>query len=130
MIVDTTVQPKVVAHPADAKLMHRAREKLVALAKQQGVVLRQSYRRVGKYALIAYQRYVQAKQFKRARRELRRLRTMLGRVMRDVARKTRGEAALRDIFVKPLWLAERVRDQRQRRYRSNPQHSLPGARKT
>jgi transposase, IS5 family len=113
VIVDTTVQPKAVAHPTDAKLMHRAREKLVALAKKQGVALRQSYQRVGKYALIAYQRYAHAKQFKRARRELRRLRTMLGRVMRDVARKIRGNAALRDIFLKPLWLAERVRDQRQ-----------------
>ena len=113
VIVDTTVQPKAVAHPTDAKLMHRAREKLVALAKKQGVVLRQSYQRVGKYALIAYQRYTHAKQFKRARRELRRLRTMLGRVMRDVVRKIKGKAALRDIFVKPLWLAERVRDQRQ-----------------
>ena len=113
VIVDATVQPKAVAHPTDAKLMHRAREKLVGLAKKQGVALRQSYQRVGKYALIAYQRYAHAKQFKRARRELRRLRTMLGRVMRDVARKIRGKAALRDIFVKPLWLAERVRDQRQ-----------------
>jgi IS5 family transposase len=113
VIVDTTVQPKAVAHPTDARLMHRAREKLVTLAKKQGVSLRQSYQRVGKYALIAYQRYAHAKQFKRARRELRRLRTMLGRVMRDVARKIKGKAGLRDIFLRPLWLAERVRDQRQ-----------------
>src|SRR5574337_593745 len=113
VIVDTTVQPKAVAHPTDAKLVHRAREKLAGLARKHGVALRQTYRRVGKYALIAYQRYAHAKQFKRAKRELRRLRTILGRVMRDVARKIRGKATLRDIFVKPLWLAERVRDQRQ-----------------
>jgi len=113
VIVDTTVQPKAVAFPTDAKLMHRAREKLAALAKKHGVALRQSYQRVGKYALIAYQRYAHAKQFKRARRELRRLRTILGRVMRDVARKISGKASLRDVFVKPLWLAERVHDQRQ-----------------
>ncbi len=113
VIVDTTVQPKAVAHPTDAKLMHRAREKLVALARKQGVSLRQSDQRVGKYALIAHQRYAHAKQFKRARRELRRLRTMLGRVMRDIARKIQGKAGLREIFLKPLWLAERVRDQRQ-----------------
>jgi IS5 family transposase len=47
VIVDTTVQPKAVAHPTDAKLMHRAREKLAALAKKHGVALRQSYQRVG-----------------------------------------------------------------------------------
>ncbi len=112
-IVDTTVQPKAVAHPTDARLMHRAREKLVRLAKKHGVVLRQSYERVGKYALIAYQRYAHAKQFKRARRQLRKLRTILGRVERDIARRVRANAVLRDIFRKPLWLAERVREQRQ-----------------
>lgn len=53
MIVDTTVQPKAVAHPTDAKLMHRARERLVKLAKKTGVSLRQSYERAGKRALIA-----------------------------------------------------------------------------
>ncbi len=113
VIVDTTVQPKAVAHPTDARLMHRAREKLVRLAKKHGVVLRQSYERVGKFALIAYQRYAHAKQFKRARRQLRKLRTILGRVERDIARRVRANAVLRDIFRKPLWLAERVREQRQ-----------------
>ena len=32
-IVDATAQPKAVALPADAKLMRRARERLVRLAK-------------------------------------------------------------------------------------------------
>ena len=70
VIVDTTVQPKAVAFPTDAKLMHRARERLVKLAKKAGVELRQSYQRVGKHALIAHQRYAHAKQFKRANRAL------------------------------------------------------------
>ena len=56
IIVDTTVQPKAVAFPTDAKLMHRARERLIRLAKKTGVSLRQSYQRVGKRALIAHQR--------------------------------------------------------------------------
>ena len=112
IIVDTTVQEKAVAFPTDAKLMHRAREKLVALAKKHGVDLRQSYARVGKYALIAYQRYKHAKQHRRAGRALRRISTFLGRVMRDVARKIKGNDALVDLFRKPLYLAERVRDQR------------------
>ena len=43
-----------------------AREKLVALAKKMGLDLRQSYTRVGKFALIKHQRYAHAKQFKRA----------------------------------------------------------------
>ena len=82
VIVDTTVQPKAVAFPTDAKLMHRARERLARLAGKHGVRLRQSYARVGKHALIAHQRYAHAKQFKRANKALRRLRTYLGRVFR------------------------------------------------
>src|SRR5260370_28798415 len=52
VIVDTTVQPKNVMFPTDAKLLNRAREKLVRLAQLNGVDLRQSYARVGKFALI------------------------------------------------------------------------------
>ena len=94
VIVDTTVQPKAVAFPTDAKLMHRARERLARLAKKHGVPLRQSYARVGKRALIAYQRYAHAKQFKRANRALRSVRTYLGRVLRDIMRKTRATPSL------------------------------------
>jgi transposase, IS5 family len=112
-IVDTTVQPKAVAHPTDAKLMHRARERLARLAQKHGVVLRQSYQRVGKRALIAYQRYAHAKQFKRAGKALRTLRTYLGRTIRDIGRKIRGDEAKEAIFRLPLWLAERVSEQRQ-----------------
>ena len=111
VIVDTTVQPKAVAFPTDAKLMHRARERLVRLAKKHGVRLRQSYARVGKRALIAYQRYAHAKQFKRATRALRSVRTYLGRVLRDAMRKTRNDDVLRKIFAEPLSLAFRVRHQ-------------------
>jgi len=113
VIVDTTVQPKAVAFPTDAKLMHRARERLVRLAKKHGVTLRQSYARVGKHALIAYQRYAHAKQFKRANRALRSVRTYLGRVLRDIGRKIRDDANLRQTFAEPLSLAFRVRHQRQ-----------------
>src|SRR5215212_5475727 len=87
VIVDTTVQEKAVTFPTDARLMHRARERLVRLAKKKGVRLRQSYARVGKIALIQHQRYAHATQFKRATKALRRLRTMLGRVIRDISRK-------------------------------------------
>jgi IS5 family transposase len=112
IIVDTTVQPKAVMFPTDAKLMNRAREKLVRLAKHKGVVLRQSYSRVGKYALIAHQRYAHAKQFKRANRALRTIRTYLGRVMRDIARRIDGNEGLRATFAQLMSLSASVRDQR------------------
>ena len=113
VIVDTTVQPKAVAFPTDAKLMHRARERLVKLARKTGVDLRQSYARVGKHALIAHQRYAHAKQFKRANRSLKTIRTYLGRITRDIVRKIKGDAALESVFAHPLMLARRVREQRQ-----------------
>lgn len=127
VIVDTTVQPKAVAFPTDAKLMHRARELLVRLAKRHGVRLRQSYARMGKRALIAYQRYAHAKQFKRANRALRSVRTYLGRVLRDITRKTRDDANLRSVFAQPLSLAFRVRHQNrnQRGRKSLPSGFVP-----
>jgi transposase, IS5 family len=114
--VDTTVQPKAIAHPTDARLMHRAIVKLTALAKRSGVPLRQSYARVAKRAAIMVGRYIHAHQFKRMRRELKFLRTRLGRVIRDVNRKIDGNAELKARFGPLLDLAIKVRhqDHRQR----------------
>jgi IS5 family transposase len=114
VIVDTTVQEKAITFPTDAKLMHRARERLVRLAHKTGIALRQSYARVGKRALIKHQRYAHAKQFRRANKALKRLRTMLGRVIRDLTRKIAARPELAAVFALPLALARRVRDQRQR----------------
>ncbi len=114
--VDTTVQPKAIAHPTDARLMHRALEKLVALAQREDVPLRQSYRRVAKRAAIMVGRYIHAHQFNRARRQLKFLRTRLGRVIRDIRRKIDGNPVLEDRFAHLLDLAVKVRhqDHRQR----------------
>jgi hypothetical protein len=107
------VQPKNVTFPTDAKLLNRAREKLVRLARLTGIGLRQSYARVGKFALIQHQRYAHAKQFKRANRTLKKLRTYLGRVIRDIGRKIENNDALEAKFAKLLLLARRVREQKQ-----------------
>ena len=116
VVIDTTVQPKAVAHPTDARLVHRALEKLGELAARSGVKLRQSYRRLAKRAAIMVGRYAHAHQFKRMRRALKFLRTRLGRVIRDIRRKIAGDPALQARFGALLDLATRVRhqDQRQR----------------
>jgi IS5 family transposase len=116
VVVDTTVQEKAIAHPTDARLNHRAIEKLVDLAKREGVVLRQSYLRLAKRAAIMVGRYTHAHQFKRARRALKFLRIRLGRIIRDIRRKIEGNAALEDRFAPLLDLALRVmqQDHRQR----------------
>jgi len=114
VVVDTTVQEKAIAHPTDARLIHRAIEKLVDLAKREGVKLRQSYLRLAKRAAIMVGRYTHAHQFKRARRELKFLRTRLGRIIRDIRRKIEDDGALEDRFGPLLDLALRVRHQEQR----------------
>ena len=115
VIIDTTVQPKNVMFPTDARLLNRAREILVRMAKNNGVKLRQSYARVGKFALIKHQRYAHAKQFKRAAKPLRTLRTYLGRVIRDISRKIDDDLWLKEwVFKHILSLARRVRDQKPR----------------
>jgi IS5 family transposase len=106
--IDTTVQPKAIAHPLDSRLYHRGREILVRLAKRHGVPLRQSYARLGKKALRLASRYAHARQMKRARREIRRLKTYLGRVFRDVRRKLKGRPEVAAHFAEPLARVERL----------------------
>jgi IS5 family transposase len=112
--IDTTVQPKAITFPTDAKLIYRAMVRLGALARRYGVKLRQSYVRVGKLALIKSQRYAHAKQFRRHRRQLKFLRIRLGRVIRDIARRIDSNATLEAAFHDELHLARRVRDQQRR----------------
>lgn len=85
--VDTTVQQKAIAFPTDARLCDKARRALVRQAKQHQVKLRQSYVRLGKQALLKQSRYAAARQGGRAQRQTQKLRTYLGRVIRDIERK-------------------------------------------
>lgn len=85
--VDTTVQEKQIRFPTDARLYNRMRERPVRQARHEGVNLRQSYARVGKGLLVQQSRYAQARQFKRAAGCTRRLRIILGRVIRAGERK-------------------------------------------
>ena len=65
--VDTTVQPKAITFPTDAKLLHAAIEGLNRLVRKHGVRLRQSYLRIAKRAAMMAGRYAHSKQFKRKR---------------------------------------------------------------
>src|ERR1044072_3924942 len=112
--VDTTVQPKAITFPTDAKLLHAAIKGLNRLARRHGVRLRQSYSRVAKAAAMMAGRYAHAKQFKRHQRQLRILRSRLGRITRDIRRKIVGQPALEEAFALPLGRASQIRPQQQR----------------
>lgn len=87
VIVDSTVQEKAIAYPTDSRLLAVARTKLVRLAQRAGLALKQTYEREGKRLRRRAGGYAHAKQFKRLRRVLKRQRTVLGRVLRDIERK-------------------------------------------
>jgi len=86
VIVDTTVMEKAIAHPTDARLYEKARKRLVALAQEADLSLRQSYARLAPRLSGQVGRYAHARQFKRMRKALRRLKGYTGRVMRDIQR--------------------------------------------
>lgn len=88
--VDTTVMEKTTAHSTDARLYERARAKLVDLAREGGLRLRQSYSRKGPRLAAHIGRYARARQFKRMRKTLRTLKGYTGRVLREIRRQLDG----------------------------------------
>ena len=87
VIVDTTVQEKAIAHPVDSRLLEIARYKVVSTAKRAGIVLKQTFAKEGKELRRKASGYAHAKQFRRMRKTVKRQRTILGVVMREVDRK-------------------------------------------
>ena len=110
--IDTTVMPKAVTHPTDSKLLHRGIETLVRLARQHGIRLRQSYLRVAKRARREAAKQIHAGRRRQAERQVRQLRTWLGRLFRDIGRKIAGDAATKAAFAGPLGLIARLLRQR------------------
>ena len=108
--VDTTVMEKNIAHPTDARLYEAARCKLVGLAREAGIALRQNYNRLGPRLAGQVGRYAHARQFKRMRKALRRLKGYTGRVLRDVERQLDQvpEGALRARIVDMIALVNRL----------------------
>lgn len=113
--VDTTVQPKAIKYPTDSALLQKVRAVLVARAQRVGIMLRQSYERVGAKAYAKASRYAHAKQTKRCQQQTKKLRTYLGRVIRDVERKIAPDADQQKSLEKLLMLAKRIHSQKRKR---------------
>lgn len=114
--VDTTVMEKTIAHPTDARLYERARAQLTALAQEAGVELRQSYARLAPRLALQVGRYAHAKQFRRMRNALRKLKGYTGRIMRDLRRNLDDipTGALRDRIITKLALVSQLLHQEPR----------------
>ena len=118
VIVDTTVQEKAIAHPVDSRLLEIARHKVVAAAKRAGIALKQTFAREGKSLRRRAGGYAHAKQFKRLRKVVKRQRTILGIVLREVQRKIAQASEATALTLTHLQTlmqrAERIRSQRPR----------------
>ena len=128
VIVDTTVQEKAIAHPVDSRLLEIARHKVVSAARRAGIVLKQTYAKEGKTLRRQAGGYAHAKQFKRLKRVLKRQRTILGVVMREVQRKcsapqftTDNPLALTELM---MWLQRAERIRTQQRHDKNKLYAL------
>jgi transposase, IS5 family len=121
--VDTTVQDKAVAFPTDARLLNKARIAVVKLATQCGITLRQPYTFKGQEAFFLSARYAHARQFNRAAKQTKTLRTMLGRVLRDTQRKAERMELMpkaRTRLDKLLAIANRIHSQPRVRTENDP----------
>jgi len=108
--VDTTVMEKNIAHPTDARLYETARRKLVGLAREAGIGLRQNYNRLAPRLAGQVGRYAHARQFKRMRKALRKLKGYTGRVLRDIERQLSRvpEGVLKARLVEMIALVNRL----------------------
>lgn len=110
--VDTTVQEKAITYPTDGKLYERCRQHLVRLAGQKGIKLRQNYNRKAPYLLLMANRYHHAKHMKRKRKALKQLKTLVGRVYRDIERQLPQQTSnVQTAFQETLEKSQRILNQ-------------------
>lgn len=91
VLIDTTVQEKNITYPTDAKLQKKIIEKCRLIAKDENIVLRQSYKRILKQLMIDQRFRSHPKRKKKALASARKIKTIAGRVVRDLERKLTNE---------------------------------------
>lgn len=116
--VDTTVQPKAIQHPTGARLYRKVHAAMLRIAEKEGLDLRQSYQKLMEWGFRKHDGHMKAKQFRRARKVLRSLKTMAGRLFRDVERKLsdEGYAAHRGVMVLSELILEQKRKTKNKVY--------------
>lgn len=95
--VDTTVQEKNITYPTDAKLHKRIADKCVKIAEKEALTLRRSYRRTTKQLLRDTYNANHPKRRKKAISAQRKLKTIAGRLVRELDRKLPDGAYTQDL---------------------------------
>ena len=112
VLVDTTVQEKNITYPTDPKLQKKIIEKCRKIAKDEGIILRQSYTRTLKQLMIDQRFRSHPKRRKKANAAARKIKVIAGRIVRDVERKLNEEQLLR--YYHELLLFKQVLNQKQK----------------
>jgi len=87
VLIDTTVQEKNITFPTDTKLHKKIIDKCNKIAEQEGIVQRQSYKRTIKQLMIDQRFRQHPKRKKKARAAARKIKTISGRLIRELERK-------------------------------------------
>jgi IS5 family transposase len=87
VVVDTTVQEKNITFPTDAKLHRKIIAKCENIAQKEGFQRRQSHKRELKKLALAQRFRNHSKNKKKARKADKRVRTIAGRLVRELQRK-------------------------------------------
>ena len=115
VIIDSTVMEKAIAHPTDSRLLEIARYQVVKTAKAAGIMLKQTYAKEALQLRRKAGGYAHARQFKRLRKVVKRQRTVLGIVLREIQRKLpegQSESSALQRLAVVMQRAERLRTQK------------------
>lgn len=121
--VDTTVQEKNIAFPTDIGLYSKMIQKLVKQGKKEGISFRQTYQKECKRGLKKHSGYMHARQLRRARKLREKIRTRLGRVIREVERKSISTSTeMGELLVLAQRLHDQQKDDKNKIYSLHEQH--------
>lgn len=112
VISDTTVMPKAVTHPVDAKLICRSIERIIRTVKTAGIHLKRTFERVATWALKDYLRLIHGKKMRKAQKPLKKLRLYLGKLLKELDPHLEKcpQALLRDMVIGAKLLLENRED--------------------
>jgi len=103
ILIDTTVQEKNITFPTDSKLHKKIIEGCLKIAEKENIKLRQRYTRIVKQLMIDQRFREHPKRKKKANAAARKLKTIAGRLVRDVERNL-DEVDRLNCYDEQLWL--------------------------
>jgi len=109
VISDTTVQENNITYPTDSKLAKKIIDKCNLIAKEEKVKQRQNYKRVSKQLLRDSYNGAHPRRKKKAKKSQKKLKTIAGRLLRELERELPPEKLL--LYKEELSLYKRVLSQ-------------------